>query len=100
MTPRQQIAEIDKLIDANRATMLRRLRFNPSLSAFDWQRAWDRCPDLYARERSLFRQRGIAQQARDEQDRKDWQREQRRQRAQHRARTKRRPTCGFHTLAA
>lgn len=94
MTPRQQISQIDKQIDANRAAMIRRLGFRPDCSAAEWQRAWDRCPDLHARERDLYRQRGIAQQERDAMDHKEWQRTERQRRA------KKCPTCGSHTLAA
>lgn len=64
-TPRQAISAIDRQIDANRAALIRRLGFAPQVSAAEWQRAWDRCPDLHQREHELYRQRGQLQRQRD-----------------------------------
>jgi hypothetical protein len=76
-----KIDRIDTLIDANRAALLRRLHFNPNMSAGDWQRAWDRCPDLWKRERALYRERGILQALRDQAINREWQTQQRRKRS-------------------
>jgi hypothetical protein len=59
------IPQIDKDITANRK-QLRRLEKIDTMSAASWQDAWDRHPDLNARERDLYLERGLAQQARDE----------------------------------
>lgn len=76
-----RIDAIDKLIDANRRAMFGRLHFAPCLSATEWQTAWDRCPDLRAHDSSLFRERGIAQDARDKAINAEWQNQQRCERA-------------------
>lgn len=76
-----QIEVIDRQIDANRNAMIHRLHFNPDMSAAQWQRAWDRCPDLYARDRALFLQRGLLQEQRDAQAHREWQTQQRRDHA-------------------
>jgi hypothetical protein len=52
-------AIIDREIDANRAELQRRELYNNSFDlAIDWQDAWDKHPDLYAREQELYRERG------------------------------------------
>lgn len=61
------INEIDQHIDAVRTEMMLRLRFNPGMSAQQWQAAWDRCPDLRRREGSLFSLRYDATQEIDRQ---------------------------------
>lgn len=78
----QTIARIDTMIDANRRALMSRLHFNPDCSSRAWQNAWDRCPDLQAHERELFRQRGAAQVVRDADAHAAWKREQRRIRAE------------------
>lgn len=80
MTAQQTIDAIDAQIDANRRVLMNRLHANPGMSAFAWQQAWDRCPDLHAIDHQLFRQRGIAQQQRDMDDHKAWLASQRKQR--------------------
>jgi hypothetical protein len=53
---------IDKKIHGIRLELYRRVgRFN-TFSAHDWQLAWDRNPDLQARENALFLLRDIAVQ--------------------------------------
>ena len=79
--PKLQIATIDTLIDENRRALMSRLHVGPACSAQAWQNAWDRCPDLYARERELFCQRGDAQEARDMEINAAWKSEQRQLRA-------------------
>jgi hypothetical protein len=79
-----EIDRIDQLIDANRRAAFLRLHFAPSFSADEWQAVWNRCPDLWARNRSLSLQRGVAQEARDKALHKEWQAQQRRERAAHR----------------
>lgn len=64
MTPRQQISEIDKRITAIRRKMLQ-LEVIAPVTASDYQRAWDRHPDLRTSETTLFRQRGLLQLERD-----------------------------------
>lgn len=85
----RSIEQIDRDIDANRATMLRRLRFNPDMSARQWQAAWDRCPDLYAKECALYLERYDAQCARDAAAHREF---LSKQRAERRAIKRRRPT--------
>ena len=87
------IASIDRQIDQVRLA-LQTLEPVRIYSAGSWQAAWDRHPELRAREDELFTQRGALQQQRDA--------------AAHKAaaRTKRQrqptkcPTCGCRTLAA
>lgn len=62
MSPREQISQIDKQIDAVHRELLSFGRFN-TLSAADWQAAWDKHPDLRTRDLDLYRQRGVAQDA-------------------------------------
>lgn len=106
MTAREQIAQIDRLIDANRIAIFNRLHCVP-LTAFDWGRAWRRCPDLRARDHELFRERGRLQDIRDAEDHKAWLAQERKERAEQRARVRasiknRRPcpTCGSLVDAA
>jgi hypothetical protein len=56
------VRQIDRDIDANRIVLIQRLRYSPG-SAYEWQIAWDRNPDLQARDCALFRERD---EARDE----------------------------------
>jgi hypothetical protein len=103
MTPHQAIEQIDKQIDANRRALMARLHFGVGRSAHEWQAAWDRCPDLYARERDLYRQRGLLQEQRNAADNRAWQAEQRKERARLRRAEKNRkpcPTCGLISFAA
>lgn len=79
--PQAHIDAIDLLIDANRRALMARLHVNPDCSARVWQNAWDRCPDLRARDTELFRERGAAQQQRDQEAERAWKIEQRRERA-------------------
>lgn len=72
-----KIEGIDAEIYANRRVLLRRVRFAPS-TASEWQAAWDRSPDLWARNNGLYLQRGIEQDARDKAAHREWQSEQRR----------------------
>jgi len=65
MTPRQQLAAIDRRIDAIHAELCR-LETIDQFSASSWQEAWDKHPDLRAEERALYLSRYDAQQARDE----------------------------------
>lgn len=67
---------IDRQIDVNRAALATRVRAIPQ-TAWGWQTAWDRCPDLYARDCELMRQRGVAQQERHAQLNAEYRREQR-----------------------
>jgi hypothetical protein len=61
----QQINLIDKRIDGVRLELFRRVgRFN-TFCSWGWQLAWDRNPDLHARQTDLYRQRGELQQIRD-----------------------------------
>lgn len=101
-TPRQQIAAIDKLIDANRAAMIRCAAFNPR-TAQEWQALWDRFPTYHARERGLFHQRGIAQFERDQADLAEHRQQQRVERAKNRTKyraLKQCQHCGSYTRAA
>lgn len=84
MTPHQQIEAIDQQIDANRRTLYRAIGYLPT-TAMQYQVAYDRNPILSARQRDLFRQRGIAQLARDEADHKAWQTQERKRLARERA---------------
>lgn len=93
MTPRQQIASLDKQIDAIRRELLSRAGRRLE-TAGEWQDAWYRHPDLRNREVEMFRQRGLAQQERDI---ADFARIIRQPRAR---RPKKCPTCGQRTLAA
>lgn len=77
MTGQEQIDRIDQEIDANRRALLSRIRFLPATAA-EYQAAWDRNPDLWAREHELFCQRGAAQVVRDEEINTAWRAEQRR----------------------
>lgn len=84
MTVNQQIALIDKRIDGVRMELFRRVgRFN-TMSANSWQLAWDRHPDLYARQSGLFCQRGVLQQVRDAEAERAYRADQRRVRASYR----------------
>lgn len=76
-TPHQQIALIDRQIDVTRWELHLRCPLIDTLSAASWQAAWDRNPQISARSDELYRQRGIAQQARDEAEHKTWQAQQR-----------------------
>lgn len=79
-----QIRQIDRNIDGIRRELFRRVgRFN-TFCAHGWQLAWDRHPDLRAKETELFRLRGIAQQERDAQIERDYRAAQRKQRAAYR----------------
>lgn len=81
---RAQIAQVDKLIDANRNAVL--LRVGHALrNCHNWQMAWDRNPDLHQRERELFAQRGALQQQAAELEFKEWQHEKRAKAAKARA---------------
>lgn len=79
-----QIRQIDRNIDGIRSALYARGRFD-NLSAHGWQLAWDRNPDLHARETELFRQRGELQQQRDALIESEYRAEQRRQRRTRRA---------------
>lgn len=59
------ISQIDRKIDGIRTEVCRRTLLMNIFSSESWQRAWDRHPELRARQNELFRQRGIAQQERD-----------------------------------
>ncbi len=96
-SPRQKISEIDKRIDLNRRAMIARLRFRPDRSAAAWQRAWDKCPDLWAVEQQLYRLRGALQIERDTADELKFRQERRQKRRTLHA--KKCPTCGSYTLA-
>lgn len=91
-SPRSEIAEVDRQIDANRAEIRSLVKIRP-LSAGSWQRAWDKHPDLYARDRALFCRRGELQALRDAADAKA----QRRFRAP-KIKFTACPTCGSHIL--
>lgn len=92
MTVRFKISQVDRHIDENRHQLQRAEKISP-FSAASWQKAWDKHPDLYARESAMFKQRGELQDLRDRVDA----RAQRRTRA---AKTKFEacPTCGHHTV--
>lgn len=61
------ISEIDRDIDANRVAFQDRVIGVRAVfrSAAWWQAAWDAHPDLWNRDKELFRERGIAQHLRD-----------------------------------
>lgn len=66
MSPYQQIAKIDRQIDAIRAELFARGERTTRLTdALFWQAAWDRHPDLRDRDKELLRERGQAQLERD-----------------------------------
>lgn len=67
-----------------------------TLDAGSWQAAWDKHPDLDAKFRSLFSERGAAQQARDALEYKTRIRKARSARA---SKPRKCPTCGTHTYA-
>lgn len=84
MSPTQTIRQIDKRIDGIRMELFRRVgRFN-TLSASEWQLAWDRHPDLYSRQEMLFGLRGLAQLDRDAEIERAYRAEQRKQRRAYR----------------
>jgi predicted transcriptional regulator len=64
-----EIGRLDRAIKAIHRE-LRRLEKVHTLSAESWQAAWDKHPVLRARERELYRRRGIAQN----QERRRWSR--------------------------
>jgi predicted transcriptional regulator len=66
-----EISRLDRAIKAIHRE-LRRLEKITTLSAESWQAAWDKHPDLRARENELYRRRGIAQQ--QNQERRRWSR--------------------------
>lgn len=80
-TAAERIDQIDRQINIVRWELHIRVPLIDTLSAASWQAAWDRHPDLSAREDALFRQRGIAQRERDEAEHRAWQRQQRQERA-------------------
>jgi hypothetical protein len=86
------ISLIDQQIDGIYAQMRR--SENPKPNPESWQAAWDRHPELRARELELFQQRGVAQRARDERAAKMTARLPR-----YKA-PKKCPTCGARALAA
>lgn len=88
-TTSQHIEQIDRQINVNRWALHLRCPLINTLSARSWQNAWDRHPDLRAREDELFRQRGIAQQECDEAEHKAWLSQQRSERAKARHAAKR-----------
>lgn len=84
LTPAQTIRQIDRNIDGIRLELYRRgLRFNIYCS-HGWQLAWDRNPDLAARNQTLFQLRGLAQLARDAAIEREYRTAQRRQRRAYR----------------
>jgi len=56
-TSAMQIRAIDRKIDRIHAK-LRKLETIDPMSAESWQAAWDKHPDLHAKEKALYRQRG------------------------------------------
>lgn len=87
-TPAAVISRLDQAIDANRLALCV-LEGRKLVNVAHWGNAWDRHPDLRARDIELFRQRGVAQQERDT---KEWKRKPRL------AKPKKCPTCGCRTL--
>lgn len=83
LTPAQTIRQIDRHIDGIRLELYRR-GCRPRLSASEWQLAWDRNPDLSARNDTLYRLRGLAQLARDAAIEREYRSLQRRQRQTYR----------------
>lgn len=81
-----KIAEIDRLIDENRAALMLRLHCMPE-SSWGWHTAWARCLDLAQVERQLFRARGLAQLERDTAEEQVYQAQQRSERAKQAAAT-------------
>lgn len=79
LTPAQTIRQIDRHIDGIRMELYRR-GCRPGMCASSWQLAWDRNPDLRARNETLFRLRGLAQLERDAQIEREYRAEQRRTR--------------------
>jgi hypothetical protein len=92
---RFKISQVDRQIDANRRELQRRERINP-YSAASWQQAWNKHPDLYSRERSLFSRRGELQELRD---RVDARAERRARASVPKAKMAKCPTCGWHSIA-
>lgn len=101
-TAQQTINQIDALIDGNRRSLMSRLHFNPDCSSRAWQTAWDRCPDLRARENQLYSQRYDAQVSRDKEINAAHKAEQRKNRTVERKAAARIEchTCHAFTLAA
>ena len=77
----QIIDQIDRQIDANHRALMARVRCHPEGSVRAWQNAWDRCPDLWKRERALYLARGNAQVACDAEAERIFKIEQRRVRS-------------------
>lgn len=76
------IRQIDRRIDGIRLEIYRRIgRFNTQ-SCLAWQAAWERCPDLQARDRDLYEQRGHLQTERDAALEREYRAEQRQSRKQ------------------
>lgn len=100
------VQQIDRDIDATRRALMARMHCDPGLSVSAWQNAWDRCPDLHAREHELFCERGFAQQERDRLAEIEYRHEQRKAASKRAAATRKAqqfrqcPTCGSHTLAS
>lgn len=84
MTAAEQIKQIDRNIDGIRLELYRRGARN-LFSAHDWQLAWDRNPDLAARDKALFRQRGALQVIRNSDLERAYRAEQRQARRNRRA---------------
>ena len=93
------IAQIDKDIAANHRQM-RRLEKIDLCSAASWQAAWDKHPDLRARDDALYLERGDAQQARDEAAYKAAMRARRQTKRAAKIRHKKCAACGSMVLAA
>lgn len=62
MTVANLIKAIDRRVGRIHAK-LRKLETINLMSAESWQAAWDKHPDLYQKERALYRQRGELQKA-------------------------------------
>lgn len=80
-----QIAQIDRLIDGVRLEVFRRGNRFFMHDIWGWQLAWDRHPDLKARDTALFCQRGQLQLVCDAELERAYQAEQRSKRAVERA---------------
>ena len=101
LSPRAAIEQVDRQIDAVRRALKARLHFNPGMSSYQWQEAWDRCPDLHFRTMALYRKRGQLQRLRDAQDHAEWMSQERKRLAAERSRLRKErserktcPTCG------
>jgi len=90
MTPRQEIARIDRQIDGLIRDVIKLVGYEPE-GPEGWQEAWDAHPEHYNVRCGLYLTRGLFQIERDRQEAVTSARQ---------PRAKKCPTCGAHTLRA